>query len=381
MEANRGYVVKESREGEERIFQILTLKDNQLTKKVGKEITGTTKQVLYPSDMGMIVSDFLDEHFKKIMDYGFTASVEQEFDHIAEGKTEWSSMIDGFYKPFHTDVEKTLKEADRASGERILGVDPASGRTVLVRMSSLGRPVIQIGTGEELIEKEKPRYANLRPGQSLESLSLADALNSFQLPRTLGEYEGEVLEVNTGRYGPYVKFGSTFISLPKGEDPFETSYDRAVELVKVRQEADRPLGQFQGVAFTKGKGKFGPFVKWADLYINIPARYSFDTLTTQQAVELIEAKLEKEANRFIHHWPEDGISVENGRWGPFIKFGKAVVNLPRMDGVKMTPDQALTLTLPDVKKIIETELPGAFDAKKAPAKKGVAKKSPPKKKK
>jgi DNA topoisomerase-1 len=331
--------------------------------------------------MGMIVSDFLDEHFKKIMDYGFTASVEQEFDHIAEGKTEWSSMIDGFYKPFHTDVEKTLKEADRASGERILGVDPASGRTVLVRMSSLGRPVIQIGTGEELIEKEKPRYANLRPGQSLESLSLADALNSFQLPRTLGEYEGEVLEVNTGRYGPYVKFGSTFISLPKGEDPFETSYDRAVELVKVRQEADRPLGQFQGVAFTKGKGKFGPFVKWADLYINIPARYSFDTLTTQQAVELIEAKLEKEANRFIHHWPEDGISVENGRWGPFIKFGKAVVNLPRMDGVKMTPDQALTLTLPDVKKIIETELPGAFDAKKAPAKKGVAKKSPPKKKK
>lgn len=381
MEANRGYVVKESREGEERVFQIITLKNNQLTKKTGKEITGTTKQVLYPSDMGMIVSDFLDEHFKKVMDYGFTASVEQEFDHIAEGKTEWSSMIDGFYRPFHTDVEKTLKEADRASGERILGIDPASGRTVLVRMSSLGRPVIQIGTGDELIEKEKPRYANLRPGQSLESLSLADALNSFQLPRALGEYEGEVLEVNTGRYGPYVKFGSTFISLSKGEDPFETSYDRAVELVKIRQEADRPLGQFQSVPFTKGKGKFGPFIKWADLYINIPARYSFDTLTTQQAVELIEAKLEKEANRYIHHWPEDGISVENGRWGPFIKFGKAVVNLPRMDGVKMTADQALTLTLIDVKKIIETELPGAFDEKKTPAKKGATKKAAPKKKK
>jgi DNA topoisomerase-1 len=381
MEANRGYVVKESREGEERVFQIITLKNNQLTKKTGKEITGTTKQVLYPSDMGMIVSDFLDEHFKKVMDYGFTASVEQEFDHIAEGKTEWSSMIDGFYRPFHTDVEKTLKEADRASGERILGIDPASGRTVLVRMSSLGRPVIQIGTGDELIEKEKPRYANLRPGQSLESLSLADALNSFQLPRALGEYEGEVLEVNTGRYGPYVKFGSTFISLSKGEDPFETSYDRAVELVKIRQEADRPLGQFQSVPFTKGKGKFGPFIKWADLYINIPARYSFDTLTTQQAVELIEAKLEKEANRYIHHWPEDGISVENGRWGPFVKFGKAVVNLPRMDGVKMTADQALTLTLIDVKKIIETELPGAFDEKKTPAKKGAAKKAAPKKKK
>jgi DNA topoisomerase-1 len=374
METNRGYVVKESRDGVERVFQIITLKDNQITKKTGTEVTGTTKNVLYPTDMGMLVSDFLGEHFKKIMDFGFTASVEQEFDHIAEGKTEWSTMIDGFYKPFHNDVEKTLKEADRASGERILGIDPETGRTVLVRMSSLGRPVIQIGTGEELIEKEKPRYANLRPGQSLENLTLADALNGFQLPRSLGEYEGEVLEVNTGRYGPYVKFGSTFISLSKGEDPFETTYERAVELVKLRQEADRPLGQFQNVPFTKGKGKFGPFVKWADLYINIPARFSFDTLTEQQAIELIETKIEKEANRYIHHWPEAKISVENGRWGPFVKFGKAIINLPRMDGAKMTADQALALTLPEVKKIIEAEIPGAFDEKKTAAKKAPAKK-------
>ena len=379
MEANRGYVVKESRDGEAREFQIITLKDNQLSKKIGKEITGTTKQVLYPSDMGMIVSDFLDEHFKKIMDYGFTASVELEFDHIAEGKTEWSRMIDGFYKPFHTDVEKTLKDADRASGERILGIDPETGRTVLVRMSSLGRPVIQIGTGEELDDKEKPRYANLRPGQSMENLTLADALNGFQLPRSLGEFEGEILEVNTGRYGPYVKFGATFISLPRGEDPFETTFERAVELVKMKLEADRPLGLHQNVPFTKGKGKFGPFVKWADLYINIPARFSFDTLTEQQAIELIEAKIEKEANRYIHHWPEAGISVENGRWGPFIKFGKAIVNLPKIDGMKMNADHALTLTLEDVKKLILAEIPGAFDEKKPAAKKAGGKKAAPKK--
>lgn len=373
METNRGYVVKESREGEQRNFQIFTLKNNQINKSTGKEITGTTKNVLYPLDMGMIVSDFLDEHFQRIMDYGFTASVEREFDDIAEGKIEWSQMIDRFYKPFHETVEKTLVEADRASGERILGNDPETGRTVLVRMSSLGKPVIQIGTGEELGKKEKPRYANLRPGKSLETVSLAEALESFQLPRNLGEYEGEVLEVNTGRFGPYVKFGGQFVSLPKGEDPFETTFERAVELIQVKKEADRPLGHFQNLPITKGKGRFGPFVKWAELYVNIPARFNFDTLTEKQAIEIIEQKIEKEANRYIQHWPEEQISIENGRWGPFIKYGKLIVNLPKLDGgAKMTADQARSLDLPGVKAIIEKEYPGVFDAKKAPAK-GAAK--------
>ncbi len=368
MEDNRGYVTKESREGEERIFQILTLKNNTISKKSGKEITGATKNVLYPSDMGMIVSDFLDSYFDKIMDYGFTASVEAEFDHIAEGKLDWARMIDTFYKPFHQTVEKTLKEADRASGERILGTDPASGRTILVRMSSLGKPVVQIGTGEELDKKEKPRYANLRPGKTLENVTLEDALESFQLPRTLGEYEGEQLEVNTGRYGPYVKFGTQFISLPKGEDPFEISFDRAVQLLQAKKEADKPVGYFEGQPITKGKGRFGPFVKWADLYVNVPTRVNFDQLTEQQAVELIRQKIEKEANRYIHHWPEENISVENGRWGPFIKFGKAIINLPRIEGGKMTADHARSLSLADVRAMIEKEIPGAFDNKKAPGK-------------
>ncbi|HOY05232.1 MAG TPA: type I DNA topoisomerase [Saprospiraceae bacterium] len=371
METNRGYVVKESREGEERIFQVFTLKNNNISKTTGKETTGTTKNVLYPLDMGMIVCDFLDEHFKKIMDYGFTASVEREFDDIAEGKIEWAQMIDRFYKPFHETVEKTLAEADRASGERILGIDPESGRTILVRMSSLGKPVIQIGTGEELDKKEKPRYANLRPGKSMETVSLQEALESFQLPRALGEFEGEMLEVNTGRYGPYVKFGGQFVSLPRGEDPFETTYERAVELIEIKKEADRPLGHFQNLPITKGKGRFGPFVKWAELYVNIPARFSFDTLTEKQAVEIIEQKIEKEANRYIQHWPEEQISIENGRWGPYIKYGKLIVNLPKLDaGAKMTADQARTLELAEVKAIIEKEFPGVFDAKKAPGKAG-----------
>ncbi|GAB4493993.1 MAG: type I DNA topoisomerase [Saprospiraceae bacterium] len=374
MEENRGYVVRDSRPGEERVFQVLTLKNNEIARKKDKEIFGATKNVLYPTDMGMIVSDFLEEHFRKIMDYGFTAKVEAEFDDIAEGKMEWPRMIDRFYRPFHQDVEKTLKEAERASGERILGADPETGRTVLVRMSSLGKPVVQIGTGEELGKKEKPRYANLRPGKTIETVTLAEALESFQLPRSLGEYEGQTLEVNTGRFGPYVKFGNTFVSLPKGEDPFDVTYERAVELIQAKKQADKPVGHFEGQPITKGKGRFGPFIKWADLYVNVPARVNFDHLTEQQAIELIQQKIEKEANRYIHHWPEENISVENGRWGPFIKFGKNIINLPRIEGGKMTADQARSLSLADVKAIIEKEMPGAFDAKKPTGKAGGKKK-------
>ncbi len=373
METNRGYVVKESREGEERIYKILVLKDNKITNTTGKEITGATKNVLYPSDMGMIVIDFLDSYFQNIMNYGFTAEIEAQFDHVAEGKIDWTKVIDGFYRPFHTEVEKTLKEADRVSGERILGVDPATGRTVLVRMSSLGKPVIQIGTGEELEEKEKPRYANLRPGKNLETVTLVEALESFQLPRTLGVYEDLEMIVSTGRYGPYVKYGEQFISLAKGQDPFELTADEAIQLVLAKLEADKPVGFFEGQPITKGKGRFGPFIKWADLYVNVPKAINFDFLTEQQALDLLASKIEKEANRYIQHWPELKISVENGRWGPYIKFGKAMLNLPKIDGGKMTADHARNLSLEDVKAIIEKEIPGAFDVKAKPVKKAGAK--------
>lgn len=363
MEENRGYVIKDSRPGEERIFQILTLKNDQITKKTGKENTGATKNVLYPTDMGVIVSDFLDEYFKKIMDFGFTAKVEQEFDEIAEGKLDWSKMLDSFYRPFHAEVEKTLATADRVSGERILGKDPETGRTILVRMSKLGKPVVQLGTGDELAKGENPKYANLRVGQTLETLTFEEALNCFALPRTLGELEGQEVSVNAGRFGPYVKWGEMFVSLGRTEDPFEIGFDRALQLVNSKREADRPIGYFQNQGITKGKGRFGPFIKWGSLYVNIPARVNFDTISEAQAIELIEAKAEKEANRYIHLWEEEGISVENGRWGPFIKFGKAMINLPRIDGAKMTADNARSLTLDDVKKRILEEIPTAFDKK------------------
>ena len=363
MEANRGYVVKDSRDGEQRTFQILTLKQNQLSKTTGKEVTGATKNVLYPSDMGMIVSDFLDEYFNNIMNYGFTAGIEQQFDDIALGKTDWTKVIDRFYRPFHQEVEKTLAEAERAVGERILGKDPETGRTVLVRMSSLGKPVVQIGTGEELGKKEKPKYANLKPGKTLEGVTLAEALESFALPRTLGAFEGQEVSVNSGRFGPYVKIGELFVSLPKGEDPFELGFERAIELIQAKRQADKPLGHYEGQPITKGKGRFGPFIKWTDLYVNVPARVNFDQLTEKQAVELIESKIEKEANRYIQNWPEEKISIENGRWGAYIRFGKQNINLPKVDGAKMTADQARTLSLADVKAIIEKEIPGAFNKK------------------
>jgi DNA topoisomerase-1 len=374
METNREYVVKESREGETRHYSVLTLQNKTITQTTNQETSGTTKNVLYPTDVGAVVSDFLDNYFKDIMNYGFTADIEAKFDHVAMGKTEWTHVIHSFYQPFNLEVEKTLKEADRASGERILGTDPASGRTVLVRLSSLGKPVIQIGTGDELEPKEKPRYANLRQGKKMETITLPEALECFQLPRSIGTFNDQELLVNTGKYGPYVKYGEQFISLGRGQDPFEVSLDEAITLIQAKIEADRPIGFYQEQPITKGKGRFGPFIKWADLYINIPKALSFDTITEKQAVTLIDAKIEKEASRYIQYWQEEKIAIENGRWGPFIRFGKAMVNLPKTDGVKMTAEEAALLTLETVKAIIEKEIPGAFDKTTAKPKKTTPKK-------
>ncbi len=352
MEANRGYVVKDSRPGEMRKYQMLILKDNTIQKTTAKETFGATKNVLYPTDMGMIVCDFLNTHFQKIMDYGFTAQIEQQFDDIAEGKKEWTKTIDDFYRPFHEDVLRTLKVAGRASGERILGKDPKTNRTVLVRMSSLGKPVVQIGTGDELAKGEKPRYANLKPGASLETVTLREALASFDLPRTIGAYEGKEVSANIGRYGPYVKWGDLSVSLPKNEDLFGVTLERAIELIRSKQATDAPIGYYQNQPITKGKGRFGLFIKWADLYVTVPPRIPFDTLTEQQAIGLIEAKIAKEANRFIQHWPEENISIENGRWGPFIRAGKQAIKLPLVNGMRMTAEQAKRLTLEEVKTIV-----------------------------
>jgi len=360
MEENRGYVVKESREGELRKFRILNLKNGIIVQSEGSEITGAVKNRLFPTDMGMVVTDYLAEHFKEIMDFGFTADIEKDFDIIAEGNKNWVKTVGDFYHPFHATVQGALETSARATGERILGTDPATGRTVLVRMTRFGKPAVQIGTKEELGEEEKSRFANLGPNQSIETVTLEDALRLFTLPKTLGDYQGNEVSIGLGRFGPYVKYGETFVSIPRGEDPLEMAIERAVELIQEKQQADAPIGTYKGVAISKGKGRFGPFLKWGDLYVNVPAKYKLETITVDDAHKLIEAKITKEANRYVKQWEKEDIAIENGRWGPFIRFKKNNVSFPRTDGKKMTSEDAANLSLEDVKAIIEAALPGSF---------------------
>ncbi len=369
MEEGRGYVVKESRLGTERSYKVLTLKENAISEKSNTEMQGAVKNRLFPTDMGMLVSDFLSEHFQEVMNYHFTANIEKQFDHIAAGGQQWTEMLETFYKPFHEVVEKTLENAERATGERILGKDPKTGRTMLVRMARLG-PVVQIGTKDELDEGEKPKYANLRPGQSIETIEFDDAKDLFQLPKELGNFNGKPVIIGAGRYGPYVKYGDQFISIPRGEDPLSVNIERAGEIIKEKQKADAPIGTYKGLPISKGKGRFGPFLKWNGMFVNVPRKYNFETLTLDEAYILIEAKIEKEANRYIHQWPDEKISVENGRWGPFIRFAKKNVKLPKnAEGKRMTSEDAKELSLEDVKKIIEAEHPGSFKKKTSRKKK------------
>ncbi|MEO0042127.1 MAG: hypothetical protein RL329_1575 [Bacteroidota bacterium] len=362
MEENRGYVVKETREGTLRAFQILTLdKVGKIVASQGQEKVGAIKNHLVPTDMGLLVVDFLDKHFEKVMNYGFTAGVEKEFDNIAEGKNKWTNMIEHFYTPFHADVERTKTDAERVSGERVLGKDVKSGRTVLVRLGKFG-PVAQIGTGDELAEKEKPQYANLKPGQSLETIDLEEVLKLFDLPKRLGTHEGQEIVVSAGPYGPYVRFDKLVVSLPKGADPLAVTLEDALKYIAEKQQAEAPVFMYQDKGVTKGVGRFGPFIKWDDMFINIPRKYNIETLTYPQVVELLEAKTEKEANRFIHNWEKEKITVENGQWGPFIRFGKSKITLKK-DSKKMTNEEAALLTLEEVKALITVEVPGAFDKK------------------
>ncbi|MDQ6812975.1 MAG: type I DNA topoisomerase [Bacteroidota bacterium] len=373
----RNYVEKRDKEGVKREVNVLKLtKDNTVKKDVVTENTGAEKAKLFPTDLGMVVTDFLKLHFKSVMDYGFTAQIEEEFDEIADGKMKWSNMIDGFYKPFHSNIEITLETAERAKGERVLGVEPETGKKVIARMGRFG-PMVQIGESNN--EEEKPRFAKLKADQSIETISMDEAMELFKLPLVLGEYEGKEVAVNVGRFGPYVRWGEEFISLPRGEEPLTVDLDRAIEVIGGKQVADAPIALYEDKPVTKGKGRFGPFIKWQDLFINIPKGYNFDQLTQKDCEELIEKKLEKEANRYIQQWPAEKISIENGRWGPFIRFGKKMLKvIGKGEKGKYTAEELATLPLDEVKKMIEAQIPNAF-AKKAAAKKTAAKKASAKK--
>ena len=372
----RGYVEKRDKEPVKRAFRIMFLKNDEISKVTEQENTGAEKSKLFPTDLGLVVTDFLKQYFDDIMDYGFTARIEGEFDEVAAGKLKWNSMIDDFYIPFKKDVDNTIENAERIKGERELGVDPASGKKVVARMARFGPVVALLGESED----EKPKFAGLRKGQSIETISLDEALQLFQLPKTLGELEGQEISVSLGRFGPYIKFGEQNISMPRGEDPFELSMERAVELIGEKQKADAPIAHYDSKPVTKGTGRFGPFIKWNDMYINVPKRYDFENLTQANIDELIEAKVKKEENRYIQNWPAEKISIENGRWGPYIKFAKKMLKLgKKADDSKYTAEELSIVPLEDVKKMIEMQIPNAFaNKKKAAAKKAPGKKAAPK---
>lgn len=336
---NRGYIAKGTVEGVQRSYQQFALEQGEVTASRLTEMVGSDKGKLVPTDIGMIVNDFLVNNFKNILDYNFTAQVEQNFDEIAEGKEDWIKMIKGFYGDFQSTVQHVKEHAERESGERVLGKHPETGRTVKVRLGKFG-PIAQIGDADD---EEAVIFASLNQDQQLDTILFEEALELFQLPKDLGEYEGEIVSVNNGRFGPYVKFGTTFVSLPKGANPMEVDRALAIELIEEKKKADAPIYTYNDLPVTKGKGRFGPFIKWSGMFINVNKKYDFDHLSEEDLVTLIEDKIQKEKDKLVHHWEEEGIRVEKARWGRSnIIQGKLKIELSKdIDPTKITLEEAI----------------------------------------
>ena len=372
---NRGYVERSSLEGESRSYLQLSLIKNEIKEKKLIENVGADKGKLIPTDIGMIVNDFLITHFATIVDYNFTAKVEEEFDDIASGKEDWAKMVGRFYDTFHPTVAHVEQNAVRETGERILGTDPATGKPVSVRLGRYGA-MVQIGTVED---EEKPRFASLLPHQTIDSITFEEAMKLFELPRKLGVYQGKEVESNIGRFGPYIRFGDTFISLDKSLDVFSITFDEAKEVIDQKQKADAPISVYDGKEVTKGTGRFGPFIKWNNMFISVSKKYDFEHLSQSDIIFLIEEKLKKESEKVVKEWPEEGIHIEKARWGRYhLLKGKTKVELSKdtnIEAFTLAEAQSLLATKEKPKKAPATKK--ATTAKKAPTKvsKTVAKKT------
>ncbi len=296
---NRNYVVKEDRPGVEREYDVVMLKDNKISEQKKTEITGNEKSKLFPTDVGMVVNDFLMENFKQIMDYNFTASVEKEFDDIAEGEKVWNNMIDKFYQPFHGQVENVLKNSERSKGERILGTDPKTGKQVSVRIGRYG-PVALLGEASSEENDEKPQFASLRTGQHLETITLEEALDLFKLPRELGEYEEKKVTVSIGRFGPYVRHDNKFVSLGKEDDPFTVGLDRAIELIEAKREKDRKavIKVFDEEPELRVlNGRWGPYISFKKKNYKIPKKMEAEKLSLDDCKKIISEAPEPKSRR------------------------------------------------------------------------------------
>ena len=339
----REYVVKENREGVERPYRELILKNDVVRKHTNTETTGTEKAKLFPTNMAMVVNDYLKENFEDVLEYNFTANVEEQFDRIAHHRENWQKMIKSFYDPFHLLVEKAL-DSDRPDTARVLGNDPETGKPVSVRLGKYG-PYAQLGESSDDENAPKPQYASLKHGQFLESITLEDALDLFKLPREVGQYKGDQVVVSEGRFGPYIKFDDKFVSLPKGADPMSISLDECISLIKQKEEAEAPIYVYEDKPVVKGKGRFGPFIKWGDIFINVNKKYDWDNLSAQDIEELIEDKLQKEKDKIVHNWESEGIRIEKARWGRHnVIKGKVKIELAKTVNVEnMTLEEAQTL--------------------------------------
>ena len=289
----REYVEKGNKDGEERTFNVLTLKDNQIKDESHNEVTGAEKSKLFPTDTGTVVNDFLTEYFPDILDYNFTASVEKEFDEIAEGEVKWTSIMKTFYDQFHPAVEKTLSiKTEHKVGERMLGEEPGTGKPVSVKIGRFG-PVVQIGAADD---EEKPRFAQMKKGQSMETITLEEALELFKLPRTLGEYEGKTVSVGVGRFGPYIQHNKVYVSLPKTLDPMKVTLEEAEQLIleKRAKEAERHIKKFdEEPELEILNGRYGPYIAYKGNNYKIPKDIVPQDLSLKSCLELVKIQDEK----------------------------------------------------------------------------------------
>ncbi len=347
----RGYVLKQTRPGQERQYDCLELKGNQIKEEMKTEKVGYEKDKIFPTDVGIVVNDYLQQNFEEIMDYGFTADVEKRFDDIAEGKEQWQDMLQHFYGDFHQSVDHALNYSAKASGERLLGYDPVTNAKVLAKLGKYG-PMVQIG---ENYADEKPRYARLRPNQFIETLTLEEALELFKLPRTVGEWEGSEVTVGAGRFGPYVRYNDKFVSIPKDEDPIEITLERCVELLKEKQKKDadrapRLVGQLDGKEIYAAVGRYGPYLKYDGKNVTLAKGTDVAALTEAEAIDLLQNSQNKNV---LRSFPEDeNLKVMNGRYGAYITNGTD--NFKISKGVV-----AENLTYEDCLQIIQNTAPTA----------------------
>ena len=338
----RGYVENKDAEGKSRSVKQIILKENGLKEDSLTENYGADRKKLFPTTTGEVVNEFLDNHFKNIMDYNFTAKIEKELDSIARGELVWSDMLSSFYTPFHKIIIDTQENADRANGERLLGNHPESGEPVFVKLGKYG-PIAQIGDTAD--DTKKPKFASLKSDQNIKTITLDLALKLFDFPKFIGTHEGKELTIKVGRFGPYIQFGTENISIPKEIEPENIILEKAITLINEKREANAPVAEYENLPVSKGKGRFGPFIKWNNLFINVNKKYDFDHLSYENIVELIEDKKKKEIEKMVHNWEEEGISVQKGRWGKFFVIsGKKKKQLAASkDPSKITLEEAKTL--------------------------------------